>query len=120
VLGYDQGLNHLVLSNTQVYIIGNNNARLTIPTIPNFTFLGPPGDTIWIPPQLQDTSLPYIGVLAEDIGHGIFNNPIEMEVTSDETKRNCALVMVLTTCQVWKAAAGDWPEIQCGEHCGSS
>ena len=43
-------------------------AKLSIPnpTPPAFTFLGPPGSPIWILPQTQNASLPYLGVSAEN------------------------------------------------------
>lgn len=88
VLGYDSGINHFTASNTQVYIVGNTNAKLTIPSNPNFAFLGAAGSPIWILPQSQDTSLPYLGISAEDLPFGVFDGPVTLELRSVEGPGN--------------------------------
>lgn len=41
-------------------------AKLTIPNLPAFSFLGPVGSSTWILPQTQNTSLLYLGISAEN------------------------------------------------------
>lgn len=88
VLGYDQGTGHFTATNTQVYIVGNTNAKKTIPSNPNYAFLGPVGAPVWILPQSQDVTLPYVGVSAEDIPLNTFDNPMRMELISVEGPGN--------------------------------
>jgi surface-anchored protein len=83
-LGYDAGINHFTASNTQVYIVGTTNAKLTIPSNPNFAFLGAAGSPIWILPQSQNTSLPYLGTSAEDLPFGVFDGPVTLELRAVE------------------------------------
>jgi surface-anchored protein len=88
VLGYDSGISHFTVSNTQVYIVGSTNAKLTLPSNPDFAFLGEAGSPIWILPQSQDTSLPYVGTSAEDLPFGVFDGPVTFELLSVEGPGN--------------------------------
>jgi surface-anchored protein len=88
VLGYDAGTDHFTVINDQVYIVGNTNAQLTIPSNPNFAFLGSPGAPIWILPQSQNVTLPYLGTSAEDLPLGIFDGPLRFELVSVEGPGN--------------------------------
>ena len=81
ILGYDPGQR---VTNTQAYIVANTNAQLAVPGNPNFAFLGYPGAPIWILPQSQNVTLPYLGISAEDIPAGFFNDPMELELVSVE------------------------------------
>lgn len=85
ILGYDPGQR---ATNTQVYIVGNTNAKATIPANANYAFLGVAGAPVWILPQSQNTSLPYLGISAEDIPNGVFNDPMELELVSVEGPGN--------------------------------
>lgn len=85
ILGYDPGQR---ATSDQVYIVAGENAQLTIPSNPNFSFLGPAGAPVWILPQSQNTSLPYLGISAEDIPGGIFSDPMQMELVSVEGPGN--------------------------------
>lgn len=85
VLGYDPGQ---TASNTQAYIVGGMNAQLAVPGNPNFAFLGSPGSPIWILPQSQNITLPYLGISAEDIPNGVFTNSMELELVSVEGPGN--------------------------------
>lgn len=85
ILGYDPGQR---ASNTQVYIVGNTNAKTTISANPNFAFLGTAGSPVWILPQTQNTALPYLGISAEDIPNGIFSDPMQLAVVSVEGPGN--------------------------------
>ena len=85
ILGYDPGQR---VTNTQSYIVGNTNSRVAISSNPNFAFLGAPGDPIWILPQSQNVTLPYLGISAEDIPNGVFTDPMEMELVSVEGPGN--------------------------------
>jgi surface-anchored protein len=85
ILGYDPGQR---ATNTQVYIVGNTNAKATIPANANYAFLGAAGAPVWILPQTQNTSLPYLGISAEDIPNGVFIDPMQMEVVAVEGPGN--------------------------------
>jgi surface-anchored protein len=86
VLTYDPG--PVLVSNHQVYITGHTNARRTIPANPDFAFLGPAGAPVWILPQTQDPLRPYLGISAEDIPDGVFDNPMRMELVAVEGPGN--------------------------------
>ena len=85
ILGYDPGQR---ATNTQVYIVGNTNARAAISANPNFAFLGTAGSPVWILPQSQNVTLPYLGISAEDIPNGVFTDPMELELVSVEGPGN--------------------------------
>jgi surface-anchored protein len=85
ILGYDPGQR---ATNDKVYIVGNTNARITIPSNPNFAFLGAAGAPVWVLPQSQNTSLPYLGISAEDIPNGVFADPMALELVSVEGPGN--------------------------------
>ena len=85
ILGYDPGQR---ATNTQVYIVGSTNAQVNIPANANYAFLGPAGSPMWILPQSQNTSLPYLGYSTEDIPNGVFNNPMQLELISVEGPGN--------------------------------
>lgn len=85
ILGYDPGQR---ATNDQVYIVGNTNAQLAVPANANFAFLGSPGTPIWILPQSQNVTLPYLGISAEDIPNGVFTDPMELELVSVEGPGN--------------------------------
>lgn len=97
LLGYDPAQR---ATNTQVYIVGNTNAQVNIPANPNFAFLGAAGSPIWILPQSQNTSLPYLGLSAEDIPGGVFNDPMELELVAVEGPGNFF---------AWSVAGGGQP-----------
>lgn len=85
VLGYDPGQR---ATNDQVYIVGGAAAKVNIPSNPNYAFLGPAGTPVWILPQSQNISLPYVGISAEDIPGGVFTDPMQLEVVSVEGPGN--------------------------------
>ncbi|HAV61262.1 MAG TPA: hypothetical protein DCY13_02740 [Verrucomicrobiales bacterium] len=67
----------------QVLIRLSDNARLEIPDLPNFGFLGTPGDPIWIAPQSQSAGVPYLGLSSEATPGGTFaNNRFDVLLTS--------------------------------------
>jgi surface-anchored protein len=88
ILGYDNGTISARATNQQVYIVGGTNSQLTIPNNPNYTFLGTPGSPIWILPQSQDLTLPYVGTSAEDIPLGVFTNALSLQLTRVEGPGN--------------------------------
>jgi surface-anchored protein len=88
VLGYDTGTGHVTATNQEVYLVGGTNSLLTIPSNPNYAFLGAPGAPIWILPQSQNITLPYLGLSAEDIPLGAFNGPLDFELISVEGPGN--------------------------------
>jgi len=73
---------YLVATNKYLYIVGGSNAQLVIPDNPNYAFLGSPGAPIWILPQSQDTSLPYVGISTEEIPAGVFDGPLRFELVA--------------------------------------
>jgi surface-anchored protein len=48
------------------------DAETTVPSDPAFSFLGNPGDPVWILPQTQDPDLLWLGWNTEDISTGTF------------------------------------------------
>ena len=73
---------YIVATNKYLYIAGGSNARLTIPDNPYYTFLGQPGSPVWILPQTQDITLPYIGISTEEIPPGVFDGPLQFKLIS--------------------------------------
>lgn len=78
------GMDYFVVSNSQVYIVGGAQAQLTIPNNPDYYFLGAPGSPVWILPQSQNLTLPYVGTSAEEIPLGVFDGPLRMELMAVE------------------------------------
>lgn len=85
ILGYDPGQR---ATNDQVYIVSATNAKVNIPSNPNYAFLGTAGAPTWILPQSQNTALPYLGLSAEDISNGVFTDPMQLQVVSVEGPGN--------------------------------
>jgi surface-anchored protein len=56
----------------EILVQGGASARLMIPPNPDFSFLGQPGDPIWILPQSQVSELPFLGLNAEGVPPGLF------------------------------------------------
>jgi len=54
----------------QAVLVALPPARTTVPSNPNFSFLGSPGSDIWILPQVQNTNLLFLGFGAEGIAPG--------------------------------------------------
>jgi surface-anchored protein len=81
-------------TNTEVYIVGQTNAKATIPGNVNFAFLGTPGAPVWILPQSLNINLPYIGISAADglyptdIPAGVFESEMALELVSVEGPGN--------------------------------
>lgn len=60
-----------------------DNARLEIPNMPDFSFLGSVGDPIWIAPQSQSAGVPHVGLSSEATPGGTFaNNRFDVLLTS--------------------------------------
>jgi surface-anchored protein len=73
---------YIVVTNKYLYIVGGSNARLIIPDNPDYAFLGQPGSPVWILPQTQDITLPYVGISTEEIPAGVFDGPLRFELVS--------------------------------------
>jgi surface-anchored protein len=86
VLTYDPG--PVLVSNDQVFIVAHTAAKKTIPSNPDYAFLGPAGAPVWILPQTQDPLRPYLGISAEDIPGSVFDGPMRMELVSVEGPGN--------------------------------
>ena len=82
------GPDYFVATNQQVYIVGGTNSQLIIPDNSNYYFLGAPGAPIWILPQSQNVTLPYIGTSGEDVPFGVFAGPLNFELISVEGPGN--------------------------------
>jgi len=79
---------YLTATNKYLYIVGGPNAELFIPSNPDYAFLGPPGAPVWILPQTQDITLPYVGISTEEVPPGVFNGPISIELRKVEGPGN--------------------------------
>ncbi len=88
ILGYDSGTDHFRVTNEQVYIVGGAAAKLTIPSNPDYAFLGSPGAPVWVLPQSQNLTLPYVGTSGEDLPDGTFDGPVVFELRSVEGPGN--------------------------------
>ena len=51
----------------EVTIFVRNSAKAVVPTNPAFGFLGSPGSTVWILPQTEDPTLPFLGYSTEEL-----------------------------------------------------
>ncbi|MDX1952397.1 MAG: choice-of-anchor M domain-containing protein [Verrucomicrobiota bacterium] len=67
------------VSLTNAVLVAREEAQLTLP---GGTPFGEEGDSIWILPQSQNTSLLYMGFSAEEIPLGIFDGPLEVQLVS--------------------------------------
>lgn len=60
-----------------------NGARTTVPNNAAYSFLGAPGDPVWILPQTQNTNLLWPGWNATDVPSGVFqSNTLQLSLTS--------------------------------------
>jgi len=67
----------------EVIINLRDNARAPIPASPNFSFLGTPGDPIWIIPAVQQLGIPFIGANHQLTPSGTFvNNRFDLHLSS--------------------------------------
>lgn len=58
-------------------------AQTTVPTSPNFAFLGTAGSPVWILPQAQNENLLYLGYGGDGIPDGVFNgNQVQVTLKS--------------------------------------
>src|SRR5947208_1996989 len=55
-------------------LLVNGNARDTVPNNPLLKFLGRPGQSVWILPQVQDESLLFLGFGSDGLPTGVFQN----------------------------------------------
>lgn len=57
-------------------------AQTTVPANPLFSFLGTPGETIYLLPATENPALPFLGLAAEEIAAGIFEgNTLSLSLT---------------------------------------
>ncbi|WP_327371196.1 choice-of-anchor M domain-containing protein [Streptomyces sp. NBC_01217] len=58
-------------------------AETTVPGIAAYSFLGSPGDPVWILPQTQNTDLLYAGWAAHEVPAGAFrNDSVQLKLTA--------------------------------------
>ncbi len=55
-----------------VVLVVKKEAKWTVPSDPAFAFLGIPGSTVWLLPEIQDENLLWPGLSAEEIESGVF------------------------------------------------
>jgi surface-anchored protein len=66
-----------------VWLKVGGSARTTVPSAPEFSFLGTAGGTIWILPAIQKPDLLFLGLGTEEIASGIFSNDtVRLALTS--------------------------------------
>jgi surface-anchored protein len=66
-----------------VELVVLNGAKTTVPNNSAYSFLGAPGDPVWILPQTQNTNLLWPGWNATDVPSGVFqSNTLQMSLTS--------------------------------------
>lgn len=66
-----------------VELVVRSAAKTTVPNNPAYSFLGAPGDPVWILPQTQNTSLLWPGWNSTDVPSGVFqSNTLQMSLTS--------------------------------------
>ncbi len=59
------------------------NTLTTIPANPAFSFLGNPGDPLWLLPAIQDPAKVFLGIGAEEVELGIFQgNVVNLRLTA--------------------------------------
>ncbi len=64
-------------------IRGGSLARASVPANPQFAFLGVAGATLWVLPQSNTPGLPFLGLSAERIPAGVFQeNKLRLTLTS--------------------------------------
>ena len=66
-----------------VELVVKNAAKTTVPNSSAYSFLGAPGDPVWILPQTQNANLLWPGWNATDVPGGTFqSNTLQMSMTS--------------------------------------
>ena len=66
-----------------VELVVRSGARTTVPNNAAYSFLGAPGDPVWILPQTQNANLLWPGWNATDVPGGVFgSNTLQMTLTS--------------------------------------
>jgi surface-anchored protein len=66
-----------------VELVVSSGARTTVPSNAAYSFLGAPGDPVWILPQTQNANLLWPGWNATDVPSGVFgSNTLQMTLTS--------------------------------------
>lgn len=68
---------------TTVELVVLNGAKATVPNSAAYSFLGAPGDPVWILPQTQNANLLWPGWNSTDVPSGVFqSNTLQMSLTS--------------------------------------
>jgi surface-anchored protein len=66
-----------------VELVVKNAAKTTVPNSSAYSFLGAPGDPVWILPQTQNANLLWPGWNATDVPGGVFaSNTLQLSMTS--------------------------------------
>ena len=68
----------LLYASNQCVVICPESMKFTLPP---GTPLGNEGDPLWILPQSPYTGVPYVGVSAEQVPSGVFNDPLTLKLT---------------------------------------
>lgn len=97
-------------------------AELTVPANPDFSFLGSTGDPVWILPQVEDPDLLFLGYATEEIESGTFvGDEIDWSLVDVEGPGDFKVYSVgaFGTPTVLFDSAGSLPQVQTietGEH----
>lgn len=68
------GANDAEYDPSEVQLVAKPAAKTTVPDDPAYAFLGAPGDSIWVLPQVQNPDLLFAGIAAEEIAPGLFTD----------------------------------------------
>lgn len=67
----------------QAILLVSADAKTTVPSNPTFSFLGMPGDTLWALPQAAKPNVLFLGLGAEEIEPGLFeDNTLQLSLTA--------------------------------------
>lgn len=75
------GVNDVEYEPSQVRLVAKSGARTTVPDDPAYSFLGAPGDAVWVLPEVEDPELLWLGLGAEEIAPGVFaGDTVQLEI----------------------------------------
>ncbi|GAB3948109.1 hypothetical protein GCM10029976_078600 [Kribbella albertanoniae] len=58
----------------EVQLVAKPGSKVAVPDDPAYSFLGQPGSSAWVLPQVQDADLLWPGIGSEEIASGVFTN----------------------------------------------
>jgi surface-anchored protein len=66
------GVNDVEYEPGEVRLVAKSSSGTSVPDDPAYSFLGDPGDPVWILPEVEDPDLLFLGLGAEEIEPGVF------------------------------------------------